>query len=248
MHHTIGWRASAADATLQDITPVPDSLMLIQNSHFVPQYNYNLLYAYVGGASINRARFVTPSFRQKTTPWIRPIQPSIVPVDEPNIADYRGNPLVFRALEEIELDIMQTSGGALVVMAAAGISKTPNIPAPMGDVFVMRGTGTTTAVAGGWTLAPITWQDTLPAGKYACVGLEAIGVTMVSARLVFEDQWERPGTIAQSLATGNGNPMFRGGGLGVWGRFDANRMPNVEILCNAADTAQEIYLFFTAIG
>lgn len=222
--------------------------MAIQNAHFMPQVDQGILYAYVGAATLNRARFVTPNFRQVTTPWIRPQGTAIVPLDEPNIADYRDNPLRLKALEEFALEAMQTTGGAAVIVGVAGLSKTGIQPAPQGNIFTMRGTGTTTAVAGAWTLATITWQDTLPAGLYACVGLEAVSVTGIAARLVFEEQWDRPGTVCQSLVSGNGHEMFRKGGLGVWGRFNANRMPNIEFLCNAADTAQEVFLDFIRIG
>lgn len=242
MHHTVAWRVSAADATATDITPVPDQLMLVQNAHFVPQTDKLIQFAYAGAASINRARLITPAFRQITTPWIRPVNPAIVPLDEVNIADYSPNPLRVRGLEEIQFEGTQTSGGAAVIVGVAGLSNGPIAPAPQGDIFTMRGTGATTLTAGAWSLVTVTWQDTLPAGTYACVGCEFIGTTLVAGRLIFEEQWDRPGGLGQSLATGNGPMLFRKGRLGVWGRFNANRMPNVEVLGNAADTAQEIYL------
>jgi hypothetical protein len=70
----------------------------------------------------------------------------------------------------------------------------------------------------------------------------------LSGRLIFEDQIDRPGGIGSSAADLNNEPMFLKGGLGVWGRFNSNRMPNVEFLCNAADTAQEIYLDIIRVG
>lgn len=248
MHHTVAWRESIADITLLDIDPVPDTLMLIQNSHFVPQVDQFIMYGYFGAAGATRARFVTPSFRQLSTPWIRPINLAIVPVDEPNMADYSKGPLRIRALEEFAFEAFQTTGGAAVVVGVAGLSKSPSLAYPSGDIITMRGTGATTVTAGAWTNCPITWQDTLPNGTYACVGCEFIGTTCVAGRLIFEEQWDRPGGLGQSLVSGNGPALFRKGGLGVWGRFNANRMPNAEFLCNAADTAQEIYLDFIRVG
>lgn len=242
MHHTVAWRESIADIVANDITPVPDELVSIQNGHLVPQVDMQLLYAYAGGAGITAARFITPSFRQITNPHIRPINLAIVPVDEPNMADYTDNPLRVRGLEELQLEIAQTTGGAAVVVGVAGLSKQGLTPAPRGDIYTMQGTGTTTAVAGAWTQATITWADTLPNGTYAVVGFECVGVTCVAARLIFDDQWDRPGCLGQSLVSGNGPRLFRKGGLGVWGRFTTYRMPNVQILCNAADTAQTVYL------
>lgn len=248
MHHTIAWRESIADIVAEDIAPVVDGIMTIQNNHFLPQKNYSMLYAYYGAAGATRARFITPTFRQLSTPWIRPINLGIVPLDEPNVADYSDNPLLIRGLEELQLEGLQTTGGAAVVVAIAGLASQPVGPAPSGDIIAMRGTGATTVTAGGWTNCAITWQDTLPNGQFAVVGLECIGATAVSGRLIFEDQVERPGCLAQGLVSGNGHPLFRYGRLGVWGRFNAFRIPSVEFLCNAADTAQEVYLHLVRIG
>ena len=248
MHHTIAWRESVTGTAATDIEPVADELLSIQNGHFVPQVDQNLLFAYAGGAEINDARFISPSFRQITNPRIRPINLAIVPVDEPNMADYSENPLRIKGLEELQLEITHGNAGALVVVGVAGLSKVPVTPAPRGDIYTMRGTGTATAVAGAWTLIPITWADTLPTGTYACVGCEFVGATCIAGRLIFEEQWERSGGLGQSLVSGNGPELFRKGRLGVWGRFNANRMPNVQMLCNAADTAQTVFLDLIRVG
>lgn len=248
MHHTIAWRESIADIVANDITPVPDELMAIQNGHFMPQTDKFLLYAYAGAAGITDARFISPTFRQITNPRIRPINLAIVPVDEPNMADYSQYPLKVRGLEELQLEISQTTGGAAVVVGVAGLASQPVGPTPNGDIFTMLGTGATTVTAGAWSLVTVTWADTLPNGLYACVGAEFVGATCVAGRLIFEEQWDRPGGLGQSLVSGNGPQLFRKGRLGVWGRFNANRMPTVQFFCNAADTAQSIFLDFIKIG
>lgn len=248
MHHTVAYRASIADVTATDVTPVPDGLMLIQNGHFVPQYNYGLLYASYQAVGPTRGRLITPAARQVTTPWIRPVQPSIVAGDEGNFADYRSNPFTLRALEEVQFEAFQTSGGAAVVVSVQGWTKSGMGNVPQGDIFTMRGTGTTALGAGAWTLSTITWQDTLPAGKYAAIGLEYFGATAIAARLIFEEQWERPGVIGGGSNANNVSPIFRKGQMGLFGRFDANRMPSVECLANAADAAQEVYLDLVKIG
>jgi len=248
VHHTIAWRASIADIVEVDVTPVQDILMAIANAHFLPQTDYLLQYAHYAGLTVDRARLVTPTFRQITTPFIRPINGTIVVASNPAVADYRRNPLRVKGLEELQLLAAQTTGGAAVVVATAGLSKGPIQQVPQGDIFTMRGVATTTLVAGAWTPGTITWNDTLAAGLYACCGLEYFGATAIAARLVFEEQWERPGTLGLGTDITIGHPMFRKGGLGVWGRFNANRMPSVEFLANAADTAEEVYLDLIRIG
>ena len=242
MHHLLAWRVSAADATAVDVTPVADSIWAIQNGHFMPQRNWLLQAAYFGAAGPNRARFITPTFRQITTPWIRPVNTDIVPANVVGAADYRANPLMFRALEEIQLEGMQTTGGAAVVVGIAAVSKEPIVPAPQGDIYTLRGTGATTVTAGAWSLITVTWQDTLPAGRYALVGGTFIGATAIAGRCILEEQVDRPGWLGNAAADNVGSTIGLKGGLGVWGQFTGNRFPNVEMLCNAADTAQEIYL------
>lgn len=250
VHHTVAWRVSTADnGAATDITPVQDDQIAISNAHFLPQAQMNMIYAYYGGAVALRARFITPNWRQVSTPWIRPINLAIVPLDEPNVADYSTNPLVIKGLEELQLEGYQgVGGGAAVTVGVAGLATGPISPSPQADIIPMRGTGTTTAVAGSWTSCPITWQDTLPNARFAVMGLEAIGVTCIAARLIFEEGWMRPGCIGQGLTSGNTHPMFRYGRLGVWGTFNAYRLPIVQFLCNAADTAQEVFLHLARIG
>lgn len=249
MHHTVAWVASIADATADvDVTPVPDTLVSVVNAHFMFQQDQQLLYATYSGLTVDRARLVTPTWRQVTSPWIRPMNGTIVAGSNPGVADYSANPLKLRGLEELQLLATQTTGGAAVVVGTAGFTKTGITPIPNGDIYTMRGVGATTLTAKAWSLATITWTDTLPNGLYACVGLEYFGTTALAARLVFEEQWERPGTLGLGTDITIGSPLFRKGRLGVWGRFNANRMPSIECLANAADTAEEVYLDFIRIG
>ena len=137
MHHTLGWRLSLADATETDLTPVPDTIFTIQNGHFLPQDDWFFQTFYFGAASPTRCRIVTPTMRQITTPFIRPMNNSIVPGNLPGIADYRSNPLRTKGLEEVQIMATQTAGAAAVAVASANISKGPLTPMPQGDVDKM---------------------------------------------------------------------------------------------------------------
>lgn len=248
MFHVVAWRVSIADVTATDITPVPDSIMTVQNTHFVPQRDMSIPFVSYQAAGATRARLISPTLRQITTPWIKPSAVAIVQGVEAHVADYRANPLTVKALEELQYEAFQTTGGAAVVVGVAGLMIGGIMPMPQGNIYTMRGTGTTTLVAGAWTLTTITWQDTLPAGIYQCVGLQYIGTTALAARLQFDDQSWRPGCIGTGLVTSQSHPMFMKGGLGMWGQFNANRMPNIECLANAADTAEEIFMDFVRVG
>lgn len=246
--HLIAWESNITNAVETDMTPVQDSIMSIQNTHFMPQRNMNILFAYVSSANLSRARFVTPKFRQITTPFIRPSGSALLPISRPPVADYRQSPLVCNGLEELQLLALQGGGGAEVVYGIAGISDTSIIPSPTGDIYTMRGTGTTTVTAKAWTQFAVTWQDTLPQGSYQAVGLVGVSTTGIAARLIFEQQTWRPGGLCFAADGNITDPVFHQGRLGAWGMFTGNRMPNCEILCNAADTAQEIFLDFVRVG
>lgn len=248
MFHMLAWAVSQTNNVATDMTPVPDQMFLIQNNHFVPQKDLFVFGACYMNVDAARARWITPSLRQITTPYIRPVEGNLTPGSRPGVADYRLSPLRLKALEEIQVEAFQDGAGAANGCVVAVIGDGPIIPAPMGDPYKMRGTATTAAVANSWTLLAPTWQDALPAGLYACIGFECISATAKAARLIFEEQPWRPGSVSMNDPENFTHPMFVNGGLGVLGRFTANRMPNIEVLCNTTDSSHEFYLDFVKIG
>lgn len=113
---------------------------------------------------------------------------------------------------------------------------------PAGQINVVKATGSTTVTANAWSTVPLTFSQTLPAGNYAVVGMRAEGVTCVAARLIFTGSGMRPGAVGTDGPGDVIDPIFRKGGLGVWGIFENTTPPRLEMLCTAADTAQTIYL------
>lgn len=247
MHHLCAFNSSLAASTLAQISAVTDGILAIQNNNFILQEPHSLVFAAAMSADLQRARIVTPKMRQITTPWIRPIRSAAVPAAEPRVADYRSNPFMLREREEISVEGFQSNVGAQEVTALLGIDW-GNIPMPSGDTYRMRGTSTTAAVADTWTQIAVTWQDSIPVGRYAVVGLEVQSANARAARLILENQYPRPGAISTVAIGDMQHEMFRMGGLGVWGYFNSVRMPNVEVFANAADAAHEVYLDLTRVG
>lgn len=246
MFHTVAYTATGIAATDVDMTPIADNLMTVQNGHFMPQFDARLMYAFVGGLTQTKAKIVTPSIRQICSQEIRPLDNAAHPVSLPAIANYANNPFTLKGLEEISVVMRNTS--TAVVQAVLGLSLTPVMPAPQGNIYTIRGTGTTTLTALGWTSVTITWSDSLPTGTYLCVGLAAFAATCVAARLTFENQWERPGCVGTDLVTSQEWPMFHRGNMGVWGSFHSYRMPSVEFLSVSADTVQTVFMDFIKVG
>lgn len=246
MFHTVAYTNTGVANTDVDSTPIPDGLMTIQNGHFLPQSDARLLYAYSGGLTQKYTRIVTPTFRQITSPFIRPLDNFAHPISWPAFARYAANPIVLKALEEIS--VIENNTSTAVCNQVFGLALTPVMPAPQGNIFTLRGTGTATLTALGWTITAITWSDTLPSGNYVCVGLAAFSATCLAARLTFEGQWERPGCIGTDLVTSQEYPYFHLGNLGVWGNFHSYRMPSVEFLAVSADTAETVFLDLIRVG
>ena len=248
MHHTCAYGASIADATLTDVAAIQDNILAIQNGHFFPTRDYSLLYAQAFGASvINRARIVSPSLRQITTPWLRPLNTGLASQDPQICSDYRMNPFRIRGSEELEMDIMQTTGAAAVVVGVLGLQTMPT-PPPVGDIYTMRGTSTTAATIRAWSQIAMTWQDSLPTGWYMIVGGVHVSASGFASRLSLENQVERPGSLSIGTTAVRSDEMFHKGGLGAWGKFQNQRMPIVEVLCNAADASHEYYMDFIRIS
>lgn len=109
------------------------------------------------------------------------------------------------------------------------------------------------AVANVWTPSAVVFRQALDAGKYAVVGMKAVGVTMTAMRLVFGNQGARPGVIGnngvlgplgqENIAAG----LFRYGRLGVWGTFTHTNPPTVEVLCQAADAAATMFVYLDVV-
>jgi hypothetical protein len=247
MHHTCAFNSSIAASTLAVVTAVTDGILAIQNNNFIFEEPHRLLYAAAMSADLQRARVVTPKARQITTPWIRPIRSAAVPAAEPRIADYRQYAFMLREREEFSVEVFQNNAGAQEVTCIVGLDY-GQTSVPNADVYTMRGTSVTAAVADTWTTVAVTWQDSIPVGRYAVCGLEVQSANQRASRLILEGLFPRPGQVGVVAIGDRQHDIFRAGGLGVWGYFNSVRMPVVEVLANAADAAHEIYLSFVRVG
>jgi hypothetical protein len=248
MHHTSANYGTVAQTTEIDLPAINDSYFTIQNNHFLPQRTSKILYAAAMGTLLTRCRISTPTLGVITSPFIRDISPALN-VGNPQIfADYSADPLGVNALEEVV--IFQTDSAVTSESNAAILGwDMGQSPQPAGTVFTIRGTATGTLVVGAWTsVGTITWQNQLPTGIYAVVGAIFQSAGAIAGRLILENTPYRPGGLAITTITNRTAPLFRLGGLGVWGQFHNYAMPLVEILSSSADTASEIYLDLMKIG
>lgn len=247
MFHISAYRNANASTTANtQVVAVADQIISRRNGNFFPVQRYNMPFVYAGGDELLRARLVTPEFRQFSSPYIRPVEPSDSPGDDPNVEDLRMNPLEIPQNEEISL---QHTGSAALQPVVGMIGLQPRVvPLPPGRIYTMRGTATDTLVVGAWTDLTVTWEDSLPRGTYAIVGMVPFSAGAIAARFILDNQVLRPGGLGITTETNRTHPMFLNGGLGVWGTFDNEAFPDIEMLSAVADTAETIYMQYMKVG
>ena len=110
-----------------------------------------------------------------------------------------------------------------------------------GSIFTVKATGSTTLTANAWTPVPITFDQDLPAGRYAVVGFRAKSANIIGARLIFVGGTWRPGVIGVRSYNVDYDNVFRYGNFGVFGEFEFDQPPQVEVLADTADTSEEFW-------
>ena len=148
-----------------------------------------------------------------------------------------------------------------------------NGPARLSDLENVRPTHSITGyndgalTAGSWTDVEITWDQDLPKGRYAVVGMQvasylAAAVAYGVARLVLLGSSWRPGVIVRaaeadklgvasispSLLYGERWPLMVGGREEDQIAFNHDQMPNLEMLCAAANTDHVVELLLQKIA
>jgi hypothetical protein len=116
-----------------------------------------------------------------------------------------------------------------------------------GNIFTTRATATIVGTAGTWTLGDLNFDERLPIARYQVVGMAPHGDAGGLARLVFPGMPWRPGAPMFSLITDTTQERFRYGNWGVWGEFDLNQPPQLEII-GSGMTTQAIYLDLIQVG
>jgi hypothetical protein len=246
--HTADYTVAIGTVANTDMPALTDDVLTISNGHFLLQQPLDLVWAAAMSATLNRVRIVSPSNRQITLPFIRPVMPTATPPTDPNVADYRQYPFRVNALEELAME--GTSDIAMgTERAHTLIGLQSNFePTPSGRIYTMRGTSVTASVANSWTTIVTTWADVLPEGSYAVVGLAYNGTTAIAARLIFEDQIFRPGGLGLAAVGDRTHDMFRKGRLGVWGRFRSTALPQVQVLNGGAVSVHTLWMDLMRIG
>jgi len=237
----VGWHESIdASAALTKIAALPDPHIRVEgNNIIVPSLN-QLCFVYAIGSGLYRAQLDSPSLRRFLLYDIAPVDTGAEPGMYYNIQSLLrfNSPYPLDVNEPLSCSVLNAGlNWTTVFVWLSDGAITPII----GDFLTVRATGSTTLTAYEWTNVAITFDQTLPAGRYAVVGMRYRGANAIAARLVVPGYAWRPGCIGIDGYGEAPIPIFRNGGLGNWGEFEHNTPPTVDCFARAADTAQYFY-------
>jgi len=234
MFTMVGYYDASAHAALAAIAAIADPHVRVSgNDIYIPMWN-KMLAVFAGGQDLEQTRMQSPSLRRMANQRIEHIYHQPLP---PN--DWMAQPLHIWKERTRTLDIaealnaycLQAGGGAEWVFVWL-MDKLE--PLPPGEIFCIEGVVSITSVTATWVNGAITFGQTLPAGRYALVGMRCMEPITVAARCVFPDISARPGCMGSGTLYTPTIPEFRYGALGSWGEFEHDAPPSIDCLCNSA--------------
>jgi hypothetical protein len=243
MHHVVAYRTAAVaiGAVNESLSLIVGSSDNVANNRYFPPENGDIIWGFAFGTNLSNPRITTPTMLQVGPHSIWPysaVNPQVPPFA---FDDFNGYPCPIKAQETVNVQVSNLDAGAIEVFVVLGI-RYRNDPKPTGPRRRVRFTAAITAAANLWTAGAITMDSDLPVGKYTIVGLSVLSATGVAARLTVPNEFYHPG-VPMGLANGF---RYAGNmdqyGWGGFGSFQQNVLPTLEVLCQAADTAQTGWL------
>lgn len=233
----VAWSSATAgiNASLTALPAVPDPhVRVVGNDIYVPVDFKYLWGAAPIGATMTRAQLSAPSLRRTFLVEQAPFDIGALPSSPYKYITRDSDPIQLDGGEAIDAFITNTASDRETVLAWLGPG--PSKP-DLRPSFTMRVTATPTAVAGQWTNGSITFDQTLPAGRYDLVGARFRSTNLIAFRFVFVGGTYRPGAVGYAASNILDNPLWRDGNAGIWGNFAHNAPPTVDFLANAADAS-----------
>lgn len=239
----VGWTESQDSASLVNVAALADPHVRVSGDDVVVPANLNFVFGvYAIGSAITRAQLVSPSIRRRYPFEVTPVEIAAEPADPVKYFPFPQSPVQLDPDESLNFQAAENGAGANQSTGLAWLSDGPISPIVGSEIFTIRATNTSTLGAYAWTNGALTFNDSLPSGDYAVVGMRASSAGLIAARLVFSQYPWRPGCIGMDTLGEVGAPCFRMGQLGEWGTFSHNTPPTVDFLSLSADTSQTVDL------
>jgi hypothetical protein len=247
--HTVCYGDSTATAqTDTDIPLLSDSSVTVLNGHPIFPVPIYLMWAYMLGATVIRARVSTPKLKPILRPVITPVDANATPTENLRICEFHRHPLLLNAVEEVQILRTNNPGGAernYVVLTVGDNNR--NVP--QGDMYIGRATSTLTPVANTWTTGTLSMDDTLQVGRYSIIGMRTIVANGVAGRLIFPGApiqgslpQIRPGVVNVTANAAWVYPPFRFGNLGEYGQFESFAVPALEFMSTSTTANPDVIM------
>jgi len=196
--------------------------------------------AMANDASVSRAQVQSPSLRILANLDVEPIVAAAVLGTPPEQSTWPATPIPLQADEALNFAILSDPAAAAIHYGHVLLSDGPQQPVS-GTLFTVRATATIAQNTVNWVNGNLTFSQSLPAGRYAVVGMRARSTDAVAARLVFPEQMARPGVPVVNAIADLDPWYFRFGRIGVFGEFPHTNPPTLDVIGGAA-AAQTIIL------
>jgi hypothetical protein len=243
MFTLIAYSESQDSSTLVNVAACVDPhVRVVGDDIVVPSAVANIGAVYAIGPSITRAQVVSPSIRRRFPLEILPLDVASEPSDPVKFVGMWANPIALDPDESLNFQAAEGGAGATRATGLIWLTDGAYTPISNTEIFTIQATNTSTLSAFAWTNGSLTFSDTLPAGRYAVVGMRATSAGLIAARLVFPQFAFRPGVIGGDDVSDTGLAVYRYGALGVFGEFEHNAPPTVDFLSGSADTSQTVHL------
>lgn len=242
MFTVAGFFESSGATSLTPIAALADPhLRVVLDDVIVPDLG-NLAGVYVKSNTCNGGKVVSPSLRRLVNLFVHPVREGAGHLNrnpENYWVDLFDHMIPLDVSEPINLEASESTAADAVyglLWFADGIDAVPT-----GIMFTVRATSATALTANAWTNVALTFEEDLPAGRYAIVGAAGTSGGMVAFRFVIPHGYWRPGTIGATDPSYVDMKSFRYGRKGVWGEFEHDLPPSVDVLSISADSDTKIW-------
>jgi len=239
----VGWFENQDSAVLINTLALADPHVRVEGDNIiVPAWAPNVLGLYAYGADLTLARLVSPSLRKLANPDISPLDKADEPTSIPPFHDLFDRPVPLEVSEALVFQGAEdnAAAGDMACFAWLGTEMTP---APDGKIFTVRSTQVIAALTiDVWNNRAFTLDQTIPAGRYACVGARAQGAGLRAFRFVPVGETHRPGALGFDADGDIAPPRFRNGKAGTWFEFEHNAPPTIDLMSLSTDAAVNIWL------
>jgi hypothetical protein len=238
MFTLIAWQESLASGgfVYQNLAACVDPHIHYQGDYnFVPALWPKVIFGAGRGKDMLSFKINSPSLRGRYAAGMGPVDnlSSLQYYQKPNCNDLTKSPLPLVPTEGVEALVQRATGSASYLSAILALSDGPVTPVT-GEIYSIDFSATITTVLSTWVNGAITLEETLPAGRYQLVGAVLWGLEAIAFRFVIPGANHRPGGIACHDIQTTVPDFQRNGGLGVWGEFDHDTLPSMDLIAETA--------------